>query len=99
MGSGTDFLCEIPAENVAAKIGTRPPDRGGRTGDDAQILGATGIEVHAIGLGAMPLSIQGRPDERVGLEVIAAFLDGGGNFIDTAISYCLDNATSATTNG
>ena len=54
-------------------------------------LGTTGIEVHAIGLGAMPLSIQGRPDERVGLEVIAAFLDGGGNFIDTAISYCLDN--------
>jgi aryl-alcohol dehydrogenase-like predicted oxidoreductase len=37
------------------------------------------------------LSIQGRPDERTGLAVIAAFVEGGGNFIDTAVSYCLDN--------
>jgi aryl-alcohol dehydrogenase-like predicted oxidoreductase len=54
-------------------------------------LGHTGILVNAIGLGAMPLSIQGRPDERTGLAVIAAFVEGGGNFIDTAVSYCLDN--------
>jgi aryl-alcohol dehydrogenase-like predicted oxidoreductase len=44
-----------------------------------------------IGLGGMPLSIQGRPDERTALAVIAAFLEGGGDFIDTAISYCLDD--------
>jgi aryl-alcohol dehydrogenase-like predicted oxidoreductase len=54
-------------------------------------LGHTGLLVNPIGLGAMPLSIQGRPDERTGLAVIAAFVEGGGNFIDTAVSYCLDN--------
>lgn len=53
-------------------------------------LGNTGLEVAPIGLGGMPLSIQGRPDERTALAVIAAFLEGGGNHIDTAISYCLD---------
>lgn len=55
-------------------------------------LGSSGLAVTAIGLGAMPLSIQGRPDERTALKVIAAFLDAGGNFIDTANSYCLDDA-------
>jgi aryl-alcohol dehydrogenase-like predicted oxidoreductase len=54
-------------------------------------LGNTGASVVPIGLGGMPLSIQGRPDERTAHEVIAAFLEGGGNFIDTAISYCLDD--------
>jgi len=54
-------------------------------------IGDSGIRVNAIGLGAMPLSIQGRPDERTALAVIAAFVENGGNFIDTAISYCLDN--------
>ena len=44
-----------------------------------------------IGLGGMPLSIEGRPDERTARAVIEAFVAGGGNFIDTAISYCLDN--------
>jgi aryl-alcohol dehydrogenase-like predicted oxidoreductase len=54
-------------------------------------IGNTGISVNAIGLGAMPLSIQGRPDERTALAVIDSFLDAGGDFIDTAISYCFDN--------
>ena len=45
-----------------------------------------------IGLGGMPLSIQNRPDERTALAVIAAFLEGGGDLIDTAISYCLDES-------
>jgi aryl-alcohol dehydrogenase-like predicted oxidoreductase len=53
-------------------------------------VGNTGLRVHPIGLGGMPLSIQGRPDERQARAVIEAFLAGGGNFIDTAISYCLD---------
>jgi len=53
-------------------------------------LGNTGLTVSPIGLGGMPLSIQGRPDEATALAVIAAFLDGGGDHIDTAISYCLD---------
>jgi aryl-alcohol dehydrogenase-like predicted oxidoreductase len=55
-------------------------------------LGDLGLGVAPIGLGGMPLSIQGRPDERTALAVIAAFLEGGGNHIDTAISYCLDDA-------
>lgn len=55
-------------------------------------LGNTGLEVNPIGLGAMPLSIQGRPDERTALAVIRAFVENGGDFIDTASSYCLDNS-------
>ncbi len=54
-------------------------------------VGSTGTEVNAIGLGAMPLSIQGRPDRQTALEVIRTFVEGGGDFIDTAITYCLDN--------
>jgi aryl-alcohol dehydrogenase-like predicted oxidoreductase len=53
-------------------------------------LGTSGLAVEPIGLGGMPLSIQGRPDERTALTVIEAFLAGGGDHIDTAISYCLD---------
>ena len=53
-------------------------------------LGNSGLEVAPIGLGGMPLSIQGRPDERTALAVIEAFIAGGGDHIDTAISYCLD---------
>jgi aryl-alcohol dehydrogenase-like predicted oxidoreductase len=55
-------------------------------------LGNTPLEVSPIGLGAMPLSIQGRPDERTAIAVIRAFVENGGDFIDTAISYCLDNS-------
>lgn len=55
-------------------------------------LGNLGRSVVPIGLGGMPLSIQNRPDERTALAVIAAFLEGGGDFIDTAISYCLDDS-------
>jgi aryl-alcohol dehydrogenase-like predicted oxidoreductase len=54
-------------------------------------LGNTGRSVMPIGLGGMPLSIQGRPDERTALAVIEAFVAGGGNHIDTAVSYCLDD--------
>ena len=56
-----------------------------------RVIGDSGIEVNAIGLGCMPLSIQGRPDESTALAVITAFVENGGDFIDTAISYCLDN--------
>ena len=54
-------------------------------------VGNSGLRVQPVGLGGMPLSIQGRPDESQGRAVIEAFVAGGGNFIDTAISYCLDN--------
>ncbi|MFO7641113.1 MAG: aldo/keto reductase, partial [Candidatus Competibacteraceae bacterium] len=54
-------------------------------------LGDTGLRVNAIGLGAMPLSISGRPSEPQAFAVIEAFVEGGGNFIDTANVYCLDD--------
>ena len=54
-------------------------------------IGNSGLLVGPVGLGGMPLSIEGRPSEHAATEVIEAFLDGGGDFIDTAISYCLDN--------
>ena len=54
-------------------------------------LGDTGLAVEPVGLGGMPLSIQGRPDERTALAVIDAFIAAGGEHIDTAISYCLDD--------
>ncbi len=55
-------------------------------------LDKTNIEVCAVGLGAMPLSLDGRPDEAQALGVIEAFVDGGGNFIDTANVYCIDDS-------
>jgi len=56
-----------------------------------RLLGNTGPAVEPIGLGGMPLSIQNRPDERTALAVIEAFVAGGGDHIDTASSYCLDD--------
>ncbi len=54
-------------------------------------LGNSGKLVMPIGLGAMPLSLDTRPDEATAIEVIKAFIDGGGNFIDTANVYCIDD--------
>src|SRR5665647_2303924 len=45
--------------------------------------------VSAIGLGGMPLSIEGRPDEARSLETIHAALDAGVTLIDTADAYHL----------
>ena len=54
-------------------------------------LGPGAPAVSAVGFGAMPLSIQGRPeDERVALRVIHAALDAGMTLVDTADVYCLD---------
>ena len=55
-------------------------------------LGNTGQHVTGIGLGGMPLSLQGRPDEKEALQVITTFVECGGNFIDTANVYCLDDS-------
>lgn len=54
-------------------------------------LGNTGLLFTSIGLGAMPLSISGRPDEAQAMAVIEAFVVDGGNFIDTANVYGLDD--------
>ncbi|MCX4821402.1 aldo/keto reductase [Streptomyces sp. NBC_01142] len=45
------------------------------------------VRVSAIGLGAMPLSIEGHPDERQALATVHAALDAGVTLIDTADSY------------
>ncbi|MEU6238300.1 aldo/keto reductase [Kitasatospora sp. NPDC047058] len=43
--------------------------------------------VGAIGLGAMPLSVEGRPDEHQALVTLHAALDAGVTLLDTADSY------------
>ncbi|MDP9497422.1 MAG: aldo/keto reductase [Actinomycetota bacterium] len=45
--------------------------------------------VGAIGLGAMPLSVEGRPDEDRAVRTVHAALDAGVTLIDTADAYCL----------
>lgn len=54
-------------------------------------LGDTGITVNAVGLGGMPMSVTGRPDEAQSVETIHAALEAGVNFIDTANVYCMDD--------
>jgi len=54
-------------------------------------LGTHGPPVSAVGFGGMHLSIQGRPSETQGVEVIQAALDAGATLIDTADAYCLDD--------
>ncbi|UJW29541.1 aldo/keto reductase [Saccharothrix sp. AJ9571] len=48
------------------------------------------IEVSAIGLGGMPMSVQGRPPEDRSVATIHAALDAGVTLIDTADAYHLD---------
>lgn len=45
------------------------------------------VTVSAIGLGAMPMSIEGRPDEDRSIRTIHAALDAGVTLIDTADAY------------
>jgi len=47
------------------------------------------VSVSAIGLGAMPMSIEGRPDEDHAIATIHAALDAGVTLIDTADAYHL----------
>jgi aryl-alcohol dehydrogenase-like predicted oxidoreductase len=49
------------------------------------------VEVSAIGLGGMPMSIEGRPDEARSIATIHAALDVGVTLIDTADAYHLDS--------
>src|ERR671919_2020480 len=55
-------------------------------------LGAGAPAVPAVGYGGMHLSLEDRPPERQGLEVVRAALDAGVRLIDTADVYCLDDA-------
>jgi aryl-alcohol dehydrogenase-like predicted oxidoreductase len=45
-----------------------------------------------IGLGAMPLSTSGRPDEKEAIRVIHAALNAGIRLLDTADAYCTNTA-------
>ncbi|MGE5292067.1 MAG: aldo/keto reductase [Micromonosporaceae bacterium] len=47
------------------------------------------VAVSAIGLGGMPMSIEGRPDEERSIRTIHAALDAGVTLIDTADAYHL----------
>lgn len=47
------------------------------------------IAVSAIGLGGMPMSVEGRPDEARAIKTIHAALDAGVTLIDTADAYRL----------
>ncbi|PIR22133.1 MAG: aldo/keto reductase [Deltaproteobacteria bacterium CG11_big_fil_rev_8_21_14_0_20_45_16] len=53
-------------------------------------IGKTEFQVFPIGLGAMPLSVDGRPDREHGRQVVRDAVAAGCDFIDTANSYCLD---------
>jgi aryl-alcohol dehydrogenase-like predicted oxidoreductase len=47
-------------------------------------------KVSAVGLGGIPMSIEGRPDERQSIQTIHAALDAGVTLIDTADAYHRD---------
>jgi aryl-alcohol dehydrogenase-like predicted oxidoreductase len=47
-------------------------------------------DVFPIGLGAMQMSVDGRPDEAQSIRTIHAALDRGVNLVDTADAYALD---------
>ena len=47
------------------------------------------VPVSAIGLGAMPMSIEGRPDEQRAIAAVHAALEAGVTLIDTADAYHL----------
>jgi aryl-alcohol dehydrogenase-like predicted oxidoreductase len=51
-----------------------------------------GVEVSAIGLGAMPMSLEGRPDRAQTIGTIRAALDKGVTLIDTADAYSADDS-------
>jgi aryl-alcohol dehydrogenase-like predicted oxidoreductase len=54
-------------------------------------FGPTGLSLSVIGLGGMPMSIAGRPDEAQSIATIHAALDAGMTLVDTANVYCLDD--------
>ena len=56
-----------------------------------------GLQVSAIGLGEMPLSLADRPDEAQAVRTVHAALDVGVNLIDTADAYCRDAGVAAET--
>jgi len=58
---------------------------------DRRTLGTTGMALFPVGLGGMPLSIQGRPEEAAAIRVLLAAFEAGIELVDTADAYCLDD--------
>lgn len=83
-----------PVHVAAPRLAARP--RVAHSGTVARMetrpFGPTGRSLSVIGLGGMPMSIEGRPDEAQSLRTIHAALDAGMTLIDTANVYCLDDA-------
>ncbi len=55
-----------------------------------RMFGETGRSVSVIGLGAMPLSVDGRPAQNDAFRVLKRAVELGVTLIDTADAYCLD---------
>ncbi|GET42528.1 aldo/keto reductase [Microseira wollei] len=55
-------------------------------------LGNTGVNISAIALGGMPMSVSSRPEETQAIATIHRALDLGVTLIDTADSYCQDES-------
>jgi aryl-alcohol dehydrogenase-like predicted oxidoreductase len=51
-----------------------------------------GVDVFPIGLGAMPLSLEGRPSEADAIRTVHAALDAGVTLVDTADAYAPDES-------
>jgi aryl-alcohol dehydrogenase-like predicted oxidoreductase len=64
-----------------------PPIGGGRSGGDVQQRSIGDVQVSAIGLGAMPLSVDPAPDAARAEATVHAALDAGVTLIDTADAY------------
>ena len=62
-------------------------------------LGTSGIEVHPVGLGGMPMSIQGRPDKARSMDTLKAAFEAGVTSSTPRTCTASTTATSATTSG
>jgi aryl-alcohol dehydrogenase-like predicted oxidoreductase len=80
-----------PGESRRESKLTKARAREARTGSLPEVeLGRSGRSISRIGLGAMPLSIQGRPEDRHSAKrVIQRAVELGVTLIDTADVYCL----------
>ncbi len=57
-------------------------------------IGSSDIVVNPIGLGCMPLSLNGRFPDGYGINLLCTALDAGINLLDTADVYCIDHTDS-----
>ena len=63
------------------------------SGIEKRVLGRTGFEVTEYGLGTWPLAVPGEGlnyggvDEDKAIDVLRTYVDGGGNFLDSARGY------------